>query len=258
MMKEMHPIANEEWMPLDLWARLFPYIALAAWHDDGATINDTLHQLHGPDMQFHPVHTEKDFAYHFEIPGKFQVIVVLGTHTKEADRGNKSPFPVMANGGFHDDFLDSGSELFHWLKGHIETDSQIFITGHSRGDPLALVVGKCLTESGFCPVTVRGYCGPPSCTNEGIEYLDTLDGLKCEHLIMPGDVVDNLGKPILHHWGEIFNTPDIGSYRDYPIVGNFFGHAYSSIYNVLGDWYEAQKKMNEVWWLRQCHWFCKI
>lgn len=235
---------------IDPIAKLFPPCAVTSRWEEGSFIEELLPSAFKKPF-IKRIVTEHDHALYICCEN-YQVVIVAGTKCDKAMRRNVfGGFPI-SNNGFHESYLTDGSKLFDELKPHLNY-KPAFVAGYSRGGPLAAVVGKCLQENGpVAPQVVVGYCLPPPVNRKGSAYLKSI-GLNMVNVINVGDMVDNLGWPLLRHYGERVDLPKTGAFHKIPILRRLFGHAYSSTGNALLVKYQNHRRefeylADKTWW----------
>jgi hypothetical protein len=235
---------------IDPIAKLYPPCALTSKWEEGEQIENLLPSAF-PGCTVSRIETEHDRALYIETDNE-QVIIISGTKDNKAMGRNVFGSLPINNNGFHESYLQDGGKLYDAVKGHMGY-KPLYIAGKSRGGAVAVTVGKLAIEHGpVAPEIVATYCSPPPVNRRGSRYLNSI-GLHVINVINPGDVVDNLGWPLLRHYGEVVTLPKTGHFHKIPVLRRLFGHAYSSVFRALLVKYQNQKPEFDylsrlMWW----------
>ena len=231
-------------------AKLYPPCALTSRWEQGDSVENLLPSAF-PKCSISRIATEHDRGLHIETDNE-QIVIIAGTKDGGAMRRNVLGSLPISNNGFHESYLIDGGKFYDAVKPHMGY-KPLYIAGKSRGGAVAVTVGKLAVEHGpVAPEVVVPYCLPRPVNRKGSRYLESI-GLHVINVINPGDIVDNLGWPLLRHYGQIVTLPKEGHFHKIPVLRRLFGHAYSSVFRALLVKYQNQKAEFEylsrmMWW----------
>jgi hypothetical protein len=248
-------------------ARLFPYVALAAFHmidsGDGDAdlydkIEDTLHTWHPDLVRVKRLYTSCDFSYMLELPNEV-IVANLGTEGTLKAWGENVRFWPLFNDGRHDGFNDAGDELCDTLFSEVMCSRKpISFVDHSRGCPRGIIAAEKLYDKTGVKIPNYAFNGPPAYTRRGRGRWNK-KGLYVLNIRNSRDIVDNLGFFLLVHVGKKIKLPFARTWvNSIPLIGwAVGGHAYSSDYEALVMYYADRGMWDEVHYLKE-HYIAKV